>query len=42
MKEIEPMTIEELNGIIEQSEEDSRQGKLINAWKIKKEIGSWT
>ncbi len=42
MKEIEPMTIEELNKIIEQSEEDSRQGKLINAGEIKKEIGLWT
>ena len=42
MKEIEPMAIEELNKIIEQSEEDSRQGKLINARKINKEIGSWT
>ncbi|HED06726.1 MAG TPA: hypothetical protein ENI57_01260 [Ignavibacteria bacterium] len=42
MKEIKPMTMEELNRIVDQSEEDSKQGKLINAREIKKEIGSWT
>ncbi len=42
MKEIKPMTMEELNRIVDQSEEDSKQGKLINTREIKKEIGSWT
>lgn len=42
MKEIKPMTMEELNRIVDQSEEDSKQGKLINAREIKKEIDSWT
>jgi hypothetical protein len=40
-KEINPMTIEQLNSIIDQAEEDAVKNRLYSAEEILKDIDSW-
>ncbi len=40
-KEISPMTIEQLNSIIDQAEEDSVKNRLYSAEEILKDIDTW-
>jgi len=36
-----PMSLEELNTVIDQAEKDDRNGRLTNANDLKKEIDNW-
>ncbi|SEL67714.1 hypothetical protein SAMN04488505_102828 [Chitinophaga rupis] len=36
-----PMSLEELNTVIDQAEKDDRNGRLTNADDLKKEIDNW-
>ncbi len=40
-KEISPMTIEQLNSIIDQAEDDSVKNRLYSAEEILKDIDTW-
>ncbi len=40
-KEIHPMTVNELNEMVDQSEDDFRQGKATDAKNLLNEIDSW-
>ncbi|MBP6872947.1 MAG: hypothetical protein KBC43_13135 [Bacteroidales bacterium] len=39
---ISPLSEEELNRIIDEAEKDSKDGRLISAVELKKEIDSWS
>jgi hypothetical protein len=39
---ISPLSEEELNRIIDEAEKDSKEGRLISAVELKKEIDSWS
>lgn len=40
-KTLEPMTLVELNSIIDNAEDDSRNGRLTSVHDLKKDIDSW-
>ena len=42
MREVHPMSIEELRRRIDQSEEDIRNGNVIEAEKLLEEVKTWT
>lgn len=41
-KEMKPMSIEKFNSDIEQSLEDSKNGRMISAKKLKNDIQKWS
>jgi hypothetical protein len=41
-KSLQPMSMKEFNEMIDNAEEDSKNGRLISLEDMKKEIDSWT